>query len=129
MVRLGGAASPTYVGIFRGLQAHFLRHGIELDWVIYSDYDALVEAFARREIDLAWNAPLAYVKSKRRLQGACLVVAMRDVDVNFTTHFITQSNSVIATVQDLTGSGTRPAREAASARFPCSAGRCPIWSC
>jgi ABC-type phosphate/phosphonate transport system substrate-binding protein len=66
MVRLGGAASPSYVGIFRGLQAHFLRHGIELDWVIYSNYDALVEAFARREIDLAWNAPLAYVKTKRR---------------------------------------------------------------
>jgi ABC-type nitrate/sulfonate/bicarbonate transport system substrate-binding protein len=66
MVRLGGAALPTYVGIIRGLQAHFLRHGIELDWVIYSDYDALVEAFARREIDLAWNAPLAYVKSNDR---------------------------------------------------------------
>ena len=87
MVRLGGAASPSYVGIFRGLQAHFLRHGIELDWVIYSNYDALVDAFARREIDLAWNAPLAYVKTKRRLHGACQVVAMRDVDVNFTTHF------------------------------------------
>src|SRR5260370_42396707 len=103
MVRLGGAASPTYVSIFRGLQAHFLRHGIELDWVIYSDYDALVEAFARREIDLAWNAPLAYVKTKRRLQGACQVVAMRDVDVDFTTHFITHANSVITTVRDLKG--------------------------
>jgi len=43
MVRLGGAASPNYISIFRGLQAHFLRHGIELDWVLYSDYDALVE--------------------------------------------------------------------------------------
>ena len=61
MVRLGGAASPAYIGVFRGLQAHFLQHGIELDWVLYSDYDALVEAFVRREIDLAWNAPLAYV--------------------------------------------------------------------
>ena len=59
MMRLGGAASPSYVSIFRGLQALFLRHGIELDWVIYSNYDALVEAFARREIELAWNAPLA----------------------------------------------------------------------
>src|SRR5262249_35195573 len=68
MVRLGGAASPTYISVFRGLKAHFLRHGIELDWVLYSDYDALVEAFVRREIDLAWNAPLAYVKIKRRLQ-------------------------------------------------------------
>src|SRR5216683_7540245 len=79
MVRLGGAASPTYISVFRGLQAHFLRHGIELDWVLYSDYDALVEAFVRREIDLAWNAPLAYVKIKRRLQDPCRVVAMRDV--------------------------------------------------
>jgi len=42
-------------------------YGIELDWVLYSDYDALVEAFVKREIDLAWNAPLAYVKIKRRL--------------------------------------------------------------
>jgi len=47
MVRLGGAASPTYISVFRGLKAHFLRHGIELDWVLYSDYDALVEAFVR----------------------------------------------------------------------------------
>ena len=64
MVRLGGAASPTYISVFRGLRAHFLRHAIELDWVLYSDYDALVEAFVKREIDLAWNAPLAYVKIK-----------------------------------------------------------------
>src|SRR5215468_1478905 len=94
MIRLGGAASPTYISVFRGLQAHFLRHGIELDWVLYSDYDALVEAFVRREIDLAWNAPLAYVKIKRRLQDFCEVVAMRDVDVNFTTHFITHRSRV-----------------------------------
>jgi len=122
MVRLGGAASPTYVSIFRGLQAHFLRHGIALDWVIYSDYDALVEAFARREIDLAWNAPLAYVKTKRRLQGACQVVAMRDVDVNFTTHFITHANSVITTVQDLKGK-----RVALASRGSMQAGLLPYY--
>ena len=122
MVRLGGAASPTYVSIFRGLQAHFLRHGIELDWVIYSDCDALVEAFARREIDLAWNAPLAYVKTKRRLRGACQVVAMRDVDVNFTTHFITHANSVITTVRDLKGK-----RVALGSRASMQAGFLPYY--
>ena len=103
MVRLGGAASPTYISVFRGLQAHFRRHDIELDWVLYADYDALVEAFVRREIDLAWNAPLAYVKIKRRLQEPCQVVAMRDVDVNFKTHFITYDSSGITTIQDLKG--------------------------
>lgn len=103
MVRLGGAASPAYIGVFRGLQTQFRRHGIELDWVLYSDYDALVDAFVDGEIDLAWNAPLAYVKIKRRLQEACQVVAMRDVDIDFTTQFVTHQGSEIATLHDLAG--------------------------
>ncbi len=122
MVRLGGAASPTYISVFRGLQAHFRRHGIELDWVLYSDYDALVEAFVKREIDLAWNAPLAYVKIKRRLQDPCQVVAMRDVDVNFTTHFITHAGSGITTVQDLKGK-----RVALGSRGSMQAGLLPYY--
>jgi phosphonate transport system substrate-binding protein len=103
MVRLGGAASPAYISVFRGLQTHFLQQGIDLDWVLYADYDALVEAFVKREIDLAWNAPLAYVKIKHRLNDPCQVVAMRDVDVNFTTQFITHATSTITTVHDLKG--------------------------
>ena len=122
MVRLGGAASPTYIGVFRGLTAHFFRHGIELDWVLYSDYDALVEAFVRREIDLAWNAPLAYVKIKRRLRDPCRVVAMRDVDVNFTTHFIARANSGIAAIGDLKGK-----RVALGARASMQAGLLPYY--
>ena len=103
MVRLGGAASPTYISVFRGLKTHFQRHGIDLDWVLYADYDALVEAFVKREIDLAWNGPLAYVKIKRRLNDPCQVVAMRDVDVNFRTQFITPPAAHITTMQDLQG--------------------------
>src|SRR6266581_9400379 len=122
MVRLGGVASPTYVSVFQGLQAHFLRHGLELDWVLYSDYDALVESFVRREIDLAWNAPLAYVKIKRRLQDPCQVVAMRDVDVNFTTHFITHPSSGITTVADLKGK-----RVALGGRASMQAGLLPYY--
>ena len=122
MVGLGGAASPTYISVFRGLQAHFLRHGIELDWVLYSDYDALVEAFVRREIDLAWNAPLAYVKIKRRLQDPCRVVAMRDVDINFTTHFITHASTGITAVEDLKGK-----RVALGSRGSMQAGLLPYY--
>jgi phosphonate transport system substrate-binding protein len=122
MVRLGGAASPTYISVFRGLKAHFRRHGIELDWVLYADYDALVEAFVKREIDLAWNAPLAYVKIKRRLQDPCQVVAMRDVDVNFTTHFFAHARSGITTVQDLKGK-----RVALGSRGSMQAGLLPYY--
>lgn len=103
MVRLGGAASPAYITVFRGLQTHFRRHGIDLDWVLYADYDALVKAFVTREIDLAWNGPLAYVQIKHQLDDPCRVVAMRDVDVNFTTHFVTYAASPITSLRDLKG--------------------------
>src|SRR5262249_56191949 len=67
-------------------------------------------------------ASLSYVKTKRRLQGACQVVAMRDVDVNFTTHFITHSNSIIATIQDLKGK-----RVALGSRGSMQAGLLPYY--
>lgn len=103
MVRLGGAASPAYISVFRGLQSHFQRQGIDLDWLLYANYDALVEGFIKHEVDIAWNALLAYVKIKRRLAMPCKVIAMRDVDLNFTTHVITAAPSELTSVQDLKG--------------------------
>src|SRR2546421_10959808 len=76
---------------------------VPLDWVLYSSYDPLVEAFVRSEVDLAWNGPLAYVKIRRRLPEGSRVVAMRDMDINFTTQFITHPDSDIQSVQDLKG--------------------------
>ena len=103
MLRLGGVASKNYLVGFPAISEHFQREGIDLDWVLYSSWDALVDAFVSREIDLAWNGPLAYVKIKRRLDDPCQVVAMRDVDVDLVTHFITQPDSEILTVEDLKG--------------------------
>ncbi len=103
MIRLGGVASTSHMIVFRGIKTYFQRQGIDLDWVLYSDDDVMVDALARGEIDMAWNGPLGYVKIKRRLDNPCQVVAMRDVDVNFTTHFITYPSSDIITVEDLKG--------------------------
>jgi ABC-type nitrate/sulfonate/bicarbonate transport system substrate-binding protein len=58
MMRLGGVASRTYMVAFPAIQKHFQKQGLELDWVLYSSWDALVDAFVRREVDLAWNGPL-----------------------------------------------------------------------
>ncbi len=103
MMRLGGVASRTYLVAFPAIKKHFQQQGLELDWVLYSSWDALVDAFVRREVDLAWNGPLAYVKIKRLLDDPCQVVAMRDVDLNLVTDFITQPNSDIMTMEDLKG--------------------------
>jgi ABC-type phosphate/phosphonate transport system substrate-binding protein len=88
---------------FPAIKKHFQQQGLELDWVLYSSWDALVEAFVSREVDLAWNGPLAYLKIKRRLDDPCQVVAMRDIDVHLVTTFITQPHAAIRTVDDLKG--------------------------
>ena len=103
MVRLGGSATQAHFDVFQGLEELFRRRGIDLDWVLYSDYDAMVEAFVKGDIDLAWNGPLGYVKIKRLLDEPCRVIAMRDVDIDFVTQFITHKESDILTVEDLPG--------------------------
>jgi len=104
MLRLGGVASSTYLVAFPAIKKHFQQHGLELDWVLYSSWDALVEAFVRREVDVAWNGPLAYIKIKRRLDDPCQVVAMRDIDVNLVTAFITQRSCTSTLRINITGS-------------------------
>ena len=71
--------------------------------MLYSDYDAMVDAFVNGDIDLAWNGPLGYVKIKRLLDEPCRVIAMRDIDVGFVTHLIAGAESDIVTVEDLIG--------------------------
>ena len=53
MLRLGGVASKNYLVGFPAIREHFATQGIDLDWVLYSNWDALVDAFVNREIDLA----------------------------------------------------------------------------
>jgi phosphonate transport system substrate-binding protein len=103
MVRLGATASHSHMVLCQELERIFRRQGIDFDWVLYSGYDAMVDAFVRKEIDIAWNGPLSYVKIKRALNDACQNLVMRDVDVNFTTQFITHPDSDITTVEDLHG--------------------------
>lgn len=122
MLRIGGTASPAHITVFKGLKTHFQRQGIELDWVLYSSYDALVEAFATREIDLAWNGPISYVKIKQRLNDPCRVVAMRDVDVDFTSQSIARRDSTITSLEDLKGK-----RLALGSRGSAQAGLLPYY--
>lgn len=107
MLRLGATTSASHIAAFEGIKEYCEKRGIEIDWVLYSGYDAMVDAFVSKEIDIAWNGPLSYVKIRRRLEEAqedsCNVVLMRDVDVGFTTHFITRGDSDITNIEDLMG--------------------------
>ena len=58
VIRLGAVAySPDAVTVFEGLRRYLGRHGLPVDYVLYSNYDALVEALHQGQVDVAWNTP------------------------------------------------------------------------
>jgi ABC-type phosphate/phosphonate transport system substrate-binding protein len=103
-LRLGAVAyDPKVVTIWEGFIPYFAKHGAPIDYVLYSNYDAQVQANLAGEIDVAWNSPLAWVKSQRDSSGGCRAIAMRDSDRDLTTKILVRKNSAIERLGDLKG--------------------------
>lgn len=103
-LRVGAVAyDPKVVTIWEGFLPYFAKHGAEIDYVLYSNYDAQVEANLAGEVDIAWNSPLAWVKSQIASKGMCVAIAMRDSDRDLTTKIIVRSNSQLSSLPDLKG--------------------------
>ncbi len=97
------AYDPKVVTIWEGFKEYFAKHGVEIDYVLYSTYDAQVDANLSGDVDVAWNSPLAWVKSQIVSRGACRAIAMRDSDRDLTTKIIVRANSTLSTLADLKG--------------------------
>src|SRR5271168_4710368 len=103
-LRIGAVAyDPKVVTIWEGFKPYFASRGVEIDYVLYSTYDAQVEANLSGEVDVAWNSPLAWVKSQILSRGACRAAAMRDSDRDLATKILVRSDSPSATLDDLKG--------------------------
>ena len=59
------AYAPKVVTIWEGFKAAFAKQGLAFDYVLYSNYEAQVEAQFDGTIHLAWNSPLAWVRAER----------------------------------------------------------------
>ena len=82
-IRIGAVAyAPTSVTVFDGIRHYFGRHGLTVDYVLYSNYDALVDALQKKQVDIAWNTPLAHAQYHRKAGNASQTLVMRDVDCN-----------------------------------------------
>jgi phosphonate transport system substrate-binding protein len=103
-VRVGAVAyDPKVVTIWEGFKEYFAGRGVETDYILYSTYDAQVDANLSGAVDVAWNSPLAWVKSQIVSGGACRAIAMRDSDRDLTTKIIVRADSPIRTLADLRG--------------------------
>jgi len=100
------AYAPKVVTIWEGFKAFFADHGLDFDFVLYSNYERQVEAQFRGEIDIAWNSPLAWVRADRmaRARGQQVsAVAMRDTDCDLQSVIVVKADSAIQTLADLAG--------------------------
>jgi phosphonate transport system substrate-binding protein len=82
-----GAVSyhPRVVTVWEAFRDYFRDRGLDVDYVLYSNYERLVEALLAGAVDLAWNTNTAYVSAEARLGGEALVLGMRDVDAAYAT--------------------------------------------
>ena len=68
------AYDPRVVPIWEGMRDYFREAGPPIDYVLFSNYDRQVQALLARQIDIAWNTNLAWVKvrppDRRHLPGA-----------------------------------------------------------
>ena len=100
------AYAPKVVTIWEGFKAWFAQQGFAFDYVLYSNYEAQVEAQFDGTLDLAWNSPLAWVRADRmaRSRGQSVhAVVMRNTDCNLRSVIVVRADSPIHSEADLRG--------------------------
>ena len=104
VIRIGAVAySPAAVTIFEDIRRYFGRNGMPVDYVLYSNYDALTEAMLNKQVDIAWNTPLAHAQYHRKAGNASQALVMRDVDCNFRSVLVVRADANVRTLGDLKG--------------------------
>ena len=104
---LGAVAyDPKVVTIWEGFKGYFARHDLSFDYILYSNYERQVEAHLNGDFHVAWNSPLAWVRTVRlaRSRGQEVeAIAMRDTDQDLTSVIVVRSDSTIQSIDDLRG--------------------------
>ena len=100
---LGAVAyDPKVVTIWDGFRRWMAAHDLPFDYVLYSNYERQVLALVDGDIDVAWNSPLAWVRSRRLVPSAQAVV-MRDTDRDLSSVIVVRNDSSVVDVTDLSG--------------------------
>jgi phosphonate transport system substrate-binding protein len=102
---LGAVAyDPKVVTIWDGFRAYFADHGLDFDYLLFSNYERQVQAHFDGLITLAWNSPLAWLQSEsvaaatgRKVESIC----MRDTDRDLTSVIMVRDGEALRAPADL----------------------------
>jgi ABC-type phosphate/phosphonate transport system substrate-binding protein len=103
-IRIGAVAyAPSSVTVFESLRRYLGRQGLNVDYTLYSNYDALVDALAKKQVDIAWNTPLAHAQYHRKAGNNSQTLVMRDVDCNVKSVLVVRTDADVRAIDDLKG--------------------------
>jgi ABC-type phosphate/phosphonate transport system substrate-binding protein len=88
------AYHPRIVTIWEGFREWFATSGAPTDYLLYSNYERLVDALLSGAVDVAWNTNTAYVAAEERIGGDAQVLGMRDVDADFRTVIVARRGAL-----------------------------------
>jgi phosphonate transport system substrate-binding protein len=104
---LGAVAyDPKVVTIWEGFKAYLAQRDLSVDFVLYSNYERQVEDLLDGRIDLAWNSPLAWVRTRRmaRARGIeATPIVMRDADRSLTSSILVRADDPASELAALGG--------------------------
>lgn len=104
---LGAVAyDPKVVTIWAGFRSWLRSEGLDLDVVLYSNYERQVVDLIAGRLDAAWNSPLAWVRAQRIAAAAgrqVVPAVMRDTDRDLTSVVVVRDSSELTAPQDLKG--------------------------
>jgi ABC-type phosphate/phosphonate transport system substrate-binding protein len=104
---LGAVAyDPKVVTIWEGFRAWFASKTFDFDYVLFSNYESQVDAHLAGHIDVAWNSPLAWVRTRRAAAARgnrAYAIAMRDSDCDLSSVIVVRADSGLDDPRDLRG--------------------------
>ena len=104
---LGAVAyDPKVVTIWEGFRTYFQARDLDFDFLLFSNYEQLVESHLAGAVHAAWNSPLAWIEADRaakRLGRTARAVAMRDSDRDLTSVIVVREGARIVSFEDLRG--------------------------
>lgn len=104
---LGAVAyDPKVVTIWEGFKDYFSHRGLGFDYVLFSNYERQVESHLAGHFHVAWNSPLAWIRTRRLAAARGMKVealAMRDTDRDLTSVLVVRNDSGVQSVEDLRG--------------------------
>ena len=100
-----GAVSyhPRVVTIWERFRTYFADAGVPTDYVLFSNYERLVDAVLDGKVDIGWNTNTAYVVLDHRAGGSTRILGMRDVDRDWGTVLVMRKGEAIERPSELDG--------------------------